>query len=67
MAASEPGYLSNMKYPLRGCGPFLHDDAVDRPPKIFDGKVTLYAGPKHPSHLLLPVIPPNLLPKRRKS
>ena len=55
--AGEPGYLSNMKYPLRGCGPFLHDDPVDRPARIFDGNVTLYAGPKHPSHLLLPVIP----------
>jgi len=55
--AGEPGHLSNMKYPLRGCGPFLHDDPIDRPAKIFDGMVTLHCGPKYPSHLLLPVIP----------
>ena len=29
------GKLSNFKNELKGCGPFLHDDAVDRPPAIF--------------------------------
>lgn len=49
--------LSNMKNPMSGCGPFMHDDPVDRPPDIFGGKVTLHFGPQH-SSLLLPVIPP---------
>ncbi len=50
--------LSNMKNPMRGCGPFVHDDETDRPPAVFGGKVTLHAGPKRPAHVLLPVIPP---------
>src|SRR5487761_1569525 len=27
-----PARLSNMKHPMRGCGPFLHNDLRDRPP-----------------------------------
>ncbi|MBI3044802.1 MAG: CocE/NonD family hydrolase [Betaproteobacteria bacterium] len=50
--------LSNMKNPMRGCGPFVHDDETDRPPAVFGGKVTLHVGPTRPAHLLLPVIPP---------
>ena len=49
--------LSNMKNPMRGCGPFEHDDETDRPPAIFGGKVTLHTGPKHQSAVLLPIIP----------
>jgi len=49
--------LSNMKNPMKGCGPFVHDDPTDRPPAIFGGKVTLHLGPEHPAFLLLPVIP----------
>jgi len=30
-------HLSNMKYPMRGCGPFVHDDPDDRPPEVFGG------------------------------
>jgi len=41
-----------------GCGPFLHDDARDRPPAIFGRGVTLHGGPRRPAHLLVPVIPP---------
>jgi predicted acyl esterase len=50
--------LSNMKNPMRGCGPFVHDDPTDRPLEVFGGKVTLHVGPQHPAHVLLPVIPP---------
>jgi predicted acyl esterase len=50
--------LSNMKNPMRGCGPFVHDDETDRPPAVFGGKVTLHLGAKRGSHILLPVIPP---------
>ena len=49
--------LSNMKNPMSGCGPFMHDDPQDRPPEIFGGKVALHFGPQHPAALLLPVIP----------
>jgi predicted acyl esterase len=49
--------LSNFKNELLGCGPFLHDDPRDRPQKVFGGKVTLHVGPKHPSYILLPIIP----------
>ncbi len=49
--------LSNMKNPMSGCGPFMHDDPVDRPPEIFGGKVTLHFGLQHPAAVLLPVIP----------
>ncbi|HET9663077.1 MAG TPA: CocE/NonD family hydrolase, partial [Burkholderiales bacterium] len=53
-----PATLSNMKNPMRGCGPFVHDDPTDRPQEIFGGKVMLHAGPQHPAHVLLPIIPP---------
>ena len=47
--------LSNMKHPMKGCGPFTHDDQTDRPPRVFGGRVTLHFE-KNP-YLLLPVIP----------
>ena len=53
-----PATLSNMKNPMRGCGPFVHDDPTDRPPDIFGGKVTLHVDPQHAAHVLLPIIPP---------
>ena len=49
--------LSNMKNPMRGCGPFEHDDETDRSPAVFGGTVTLHMGPDEPGALLLPVIP----------
>jgi predicted acyl esterase len=50
--------LSNMKNPMRGCGPFVHDDPADRPPEIFRGKVTLHFGAQRRSSVLLPIVPP---------
>jgi len=47
--------LSNMKNPMKGCGPFTHDDETDRPPAIFSGKVTLHF--ERQPYLLLPIIP----------
>ena len=47
--------LSNMKHPMKGCGPFTHADESDRPSAVFGGKVTLHFE-KNP-YLLLPVIP----------
>jgi hypothetical protein len=55
----ESASLSNMKNPMRGCGPFTHDDPIDRPPAIFGGDVTLHFGARRQAYLLLPVIPAN--------
>jgi predicted acyl esterase len=41
-----------------GVGPFQHNDPRDRPPAVFGGKVSVHCGPRQPSHVLLPVIPP---------
>ena len=51
------GVLSNMKYPMTGCGPFTHTDLKDRPAKIFDGVNTLHIKPSKAPYLLIPVIP----------
>jgi len=37
--------------------PFLHNDARDRPPEIFDGTVMLHTGSNRASWVMLPVIP----------
>ena len=49
--------LSNMKNPMKGCGPFTHDDETDRPPAVFGGKVTVHFAQQ--PFVLLPVIPMN--------
>jgi predicted acyl esterase len=49
--------LGTFKNQLTGCGPFLHDDPLDRPVEIFGGAVTVHTGPNTPSRLLVPVIP----------
>ncbi len=46
-----------MKNPMKGCGPFVHDDEVDRPAGVFGGKVTLHFGGAQGSSVLLPIIP----------
>ena len=51
------GVLSNMKYPMTGCGPFTHTDKKDRPARIFDGVNTLHISAKKAPYILLPVIP----------
>jgi predicted acyl esterase len=53
-----PARLSNMKNPMRGCGPFEHDDPRDRPPAIFGGRNTLHFSEDRSPYLLLPIIPP---------
>jgi uncharacterized protein len=52
------GRLASFKNELRGSGPFLHDDPVDRPAEVFGGTVTLHTGGSREAFLLLPVIPP---------
>ncbi|MGC1778051.1 MAG: CocE/NonD family hydrolase [Xanthobacteraceae bacterium] len=49
--------LSNMKNPMKGCGPFTHEEPEDRPAAIFGGKVTLHARAGAAPYLLLPIIP----------
>jgi predicted acyl esterase len=56
--AGEAATLSNMKNPMRGCGPFVHDDPQDRPPAIFSAKVTLHADAQRQPYVLLPIVPP---------
>ena len=51
------GVLSNMKYPMPGCGPFTHTDPVDRPARIFDGVNTLHVSSRRAPYLLLPIVP----------
>jgi predicted acyl esterase len=51
------GRLSNFKNELTGCGPFLHDDARDRPAEIFVAYNALHGEPERAPFLLLPVIP----------
>ena len=55
--ASGGGKLSNFKNELRGCGPFLHNDPVDRPASIFAGTTTLHSDETRQPYLLLPIIP----------
>ena len=49
--------LSNMKNPMRGCGPFVHDEPLDRPETIFGGITTLHFGPERKPYITVPIIP----------
>jgi predicted acyl esterase len=48
--------LSNFKNELLGCGPFLHDDPRDRPPRLFSGTTTLHLDQSGANHVLVPII-----------
>ncbi|ANB76515.1 peptidase S15 [Paraburkholderia phytofirmans OLGA172] len=61
--SGEAAHLSNMKNPLRGCGPFLHEDAEDRPASVFSGTTTLHQNGAHSAYVLLPVIPASAMTK----
>jgi uncharacterized protein len=49
--------IQSFANPLRGSGPFLHNDPEDRPAAVFGGRTTLHTGGAQASFLLLPVIP----------
>ncbi|HLI14558.1 MAG TPA: CocE/NonD family hydrolase [Acidimicrobiales bacterium] len=49
--------LSNFKNVLTGCGPFLHDDPVDRPAPRYAGRTRLHTGGARQAYVLLPVVP----------
>jgi predicted acyl esterase len=51
-------FAKTFHYANRGIGPFKHTDRDDRPPEIFDTRVTLYLGGATSSRLLVPIIPP---------
>jgi predicted acyl esterase len=61
------GKLSNFKNELTGCGPFLHDDPIDRPMEIFGGTTTLHFDRLNAAYVLLPVIPPEKPVKKRRN
>jgi predicted acyl esterase len=44
-------------YGTRGTGGMTHNDPDNRPPDVFGGTVTLHAGGRWESHLLVPIIP----------
>lgn len=52
-----PGTDAIQAFRSRGSGPWIHDDAADRPPAVYDGQTTLHTGPGRQACLLLPVIP----------
>jgi predicted acyl esterase len=43
--------------PMRGAGPFQHNDADDRPKSVFGGRTTVHFGGARNPYVLLPVIP----------
>ena len=53
---AQPQKLSNFKNQLKGCGPFLHDDPIDRDAR-FNGQTSLHFGESRAPYLLLPIIP----------
>ena len=53
---AQPQKLSNFKNQLKGCGPFLHNDPIDRDAR-FNGQTSLHFGESRAPYLLLPIIP----------
>lgn len=49
--------VAHAPYPMKGVGPFTHDDPHDRPPSIFGGRNTLHFDAGRMPYVLLPVIP----------
>lgn len=46
--------MSNFKNAMKGCGPFLHDDPIDRPAQRYATRVRVHCGGDHRSSILLP-------------
>jgi uncharacterized protein len=51
-------FAKSFHYGTRGTGGMTHADPDDRPPAVFDSRVTLHCGGDRQSWLLVPVIPP---------
>ncbi|MBO6541075.1 MAG: CocE/NonD family hydrolase [Rhizobiaceae bacterium] len=50
--------------PMRGAGPFQHNDEADRPRDVFGGRTTIHISKGEEPYLQLPVIPPKSEPNR---
>jgi predicted acyl esterase len=50
-------FAKTFHYGTRGTGGMTHADPDDRPPVVFDNRVTLHSGGDRQSWLLLPIIP----------
>ena len=50
--------IANAAYPMKGVGPFTHNDPIDRPSAIFGGRNTLHFSSTMAPYVLLPVIMP---------
>ncbi len=50
--------IASFKNRFTGCGPFLHNDPIDRPSDTFGGATTLHIGPGRAAHVLTPIVPP---------
>jgi hypothetical protein len=50
-------FAKKFHYGTRGTGGMTHNDPDSRPKDVFGGKVTLHAGGKRESYLLVPIIP----------
>src|SRR5208283_2926915 len=51
------GRIKSFKNELTGCGPFIHDEARNRPSEIFGGRNAVHITPERPAYILLPIIP----------
>jgi len=49
--------VKHAAYPMKGVGPFTHNNMEDRPAAVFGGNCRLHFGPGSEGYLLLPVIP----------
>jgi uncharacterized protein len=49
--------IANAPYPMKGVGPFTHEDPADRPKAVFGGRNTLHFTAGKMPYILLPVIP----------
>ncbi len=52
-----PVVTAGSKFEQTGVGPFVHNNAKDRPRDVFSAPVTLHFGSEQQPYLLLPVIP----------
>jgi predicted acyl esterase len=52
-----PLLTAGSKYEQTGVGPFVHDNANDRPKEIFGAPVTMHFAMDRRAYLLLPIIP----------
>lgn len=50
-------FAKQFHYATRGTGGMTHNDQDNRPPEVFDTRVTIHTGADHPSSILLPIIP----------